>query len=107
MKEVLTGFMESGGDWERRKSSVPGVSLIRLPPTKRRPASLAVEINPLRENGQPMKKKGVMIMSRSELAAFRTLFSSERVEGLLLSIEEVVPRTFPDSAGEREEILEI
>ena len=63
LTETLRTFIEEGQDWERKHTSVKGVSIIRLPATKNRPASLAIDINPLGQNGLPMKKKGIMIIN--------------------------------------------
>ena len=62
----LKSLLETGEDWQRKATSVQGVSIIRLPASKTRNASLAVEINPINESGTPIKKKGVMIMSPNE-----------------------------------------
>lgn len=104
--DSLKAFMETGEDWERKNTSVKGVSIIRLPKTKTRPASLAIDINPVNERGLPMKKKGIMIMSRAELLAFRDVFASEKVDTLLKTIEEVTPTKKTAPAG-KEDVLQI
>ncbi len=106
LTESLRVFLETGEDWERKNTTLKGVSIIRLPQTKSRPASLAIDINPLNEKGVPMKKKGIMIMGRGEIVAFRELFNNEKVEALLASIEEVAPGK-KGSKSDKEEILEI
>ncbi len=89
--DTLRVFLENGDDWERKLTSIRGVTILKLPQTKSRPASLAIEINPLTEKGTPMKKKGVMIMGPSELNAFREIFNNEKVGVLLSSIESIAP----------------
>jgi hypothetical protein len=89
--ENLRVFLDTGEDWERKNTSLPGVSIIRLPATRSRPASLAMEVNPVDENGRPMKKKGIMVMGRGELLAFRQIFGNEKLEQLLNAVEEVLP----------------
>lgn len=59
-------------------TSIRGVTILKLPQTKSRPASLAIEINPLTDKGTPMKKKGVMIMGQAELNAFRESSTTRR-----------------------------
>jgi hypothetical protein len=88
----LKEFIEEGQDWERKNTSVKGVSIIRLPPYKNRPASLAIDINPVGENGLPMKKKGIMIMDSAELHAFREAFKNEKLDNLMKALEEVSGR---------------
>lgn len=87
----LRAFLDSGEDWERKNTSLQGVSIIKLPATRSRAASLAIEINPLDENGRPMKKKGIMLMSKEEMQAFRKVFGSDKLEVLMNAVEEVVP----------------
>ena len=106
LNEVLRAFLEGGEDWERKNTSVKGVSLIKLPGTKSRAPSLAIEINPVNEKGAPMKKKGVMIMSAVELSAFREIFSNPKVDGLIRSIEEITPGKKGQKSGP-EDILEL
>ena len=89
--ENLRVFLDTGEDWERKNTSLPGVSIIRLPATRSRPASLAIEVNPVDENGRPMKKKGVMVMSRGEMLAFQQVFGNGKLERLLGAVEAVLP----------------
>lgn len=89
LADSLREFIEEGQDWERKNTSVKGVSIIRLPQYKTRPASIAIDINPLGENGLPMKKKGVMIMSAAELQAFREIFKNEKLDNLVKTLEDV------------------
>jgi len=91
LTDTLRTFIEEGADWERRQTSVKGVSIIRLPATKNRAPSLAIDINPVGANGLPMKKKGIMIMNAAEMAAFRTTFNNEKVDGLIAALEDVLP----------------
>jgi len=91
LTDTLRTFIEEGADWERRQTSVKGVSIIRLPATKNRAPSLAIDINPVGVNGLPMKKKGIMIMNAAEMAAFRTTFNNEKVDGLIAALEDVLP----------------
>jgi uroporphyrinogen-III synthase len=89
LADNLREFIEDGQDWERKNTSVKGVAIIRLPQYRNRPASLAIDINPVNENGLPMKKKGVMIMSAAELAAFREIFKNDKLDNLIKTLEDV------------------
>ncbi len=106
LTDSLKALMETGEDWERKNTSLKGVSIIRLPKTKTRPASLAIDINPVTEKGTPMKKKGIMIMSRAELLAFKEVFNSEKVDILLRTIEEIIPER-KGANTEKEDVLQI
>jgi hypothetical protein len=100
MIDTLRVFLENGDDWERKMTSIRGVTILKLPQTKSRAASLAIEINPLTEKGIPMKKKGVMIMGQSDLKAFREIFNNEKVEVLITSIESIAPARKGVKGGE-------
>jgi len=86
--DTLRTFLENGDDWERK-------SIIKLPKTRTRPASLALELNPVGENGLPMKRKGYMVMNPTELAALRSLITSEKIDSLFEAITEVMPEKRP------------
>jgi len=87
--QVLKEFVAEGQDWERKGTSVKGVSVIKLPSMTNRPASLALDINPLNGQGLPIKKRGMMIMNAVEFAAFKETFSNLKLDNLIKAIEEV------------------
>jgi len=92
-EEKLIQFLKSGRDWERRATTVPGIFVLRLPGDGRRPASLAVELNPVDELGKPTKKRGLVLRSSSELEEFRKLINDEKLTTLMGKIDEVNPRS--------------
>jgi len=91
IKETLEAFLEEGKDWERKQTSVRGVSILRMPRTTTRPPTLAMEINPVDERGSQMKRKGIMIRSPRELEALRGVLSDPKVAGLMEALASVVP----------------
>ncbi len=58
LEESLTEFLEDGDDWERKKTSVDGVFILKLPEYKGNPPRLAIELNPTDSSGNPTKKRG-------------------------------------------------
>lgn len=107
LKDTLRTFIEEGGDWERKPTSVRGVAIIRMPGMKNRGPSLAIDINPVGENGLPMKKKGIMIMNGAELAAFRAVFANEKVDGLMAALEEVFPERKTVGKNQKPDVLQL
>jgi len=107
LTETLKTFIEEGGDWERKATSLAGVSIIRLPAMKNRPASLAIDINPLNENGLPMKKKGIMIMNATELAAFRAIFNNDKMNSLMGALEDVLPERKTAAKAKKADVLQL
>ena len=91
--EKLLQFLRSGRDWERRATTVPGIFILRLPEDGRRPASLAIELNPVDEAGKPTKRRGLVLRSSEELRAFRELINNEKLDTLMSRIDEVNPRS--------------
>jgi hypothetical protein len=104
---TLKTFIEEGQDWERKHTSVKGVSIIRLPATKNRAPSLAIDINPIGSNGLPMKKKGIMIMNAAEIAAFRAAFNNEKIDSLIAALEEVLPERKSSGKPAKPDVLQI
>lgn len=109
MEEKLRDFLKSGKDWERRSTTIPGVFVLRLPSDGRRPASLAVEINPVDESGRPTKRRGLIIRSSEELREFRSLVDHEKLPELMAKIDAVNPRAGAASRrrGAGEEAIEV
>jgi hypothetical protein len=107
LRDTLKSFLEEGADWERRQTSIKGISIIRLPATKSRAASLGIEVNPVGGNGLPMKKRGLMIMNSDELGAFIAVFANEKIRDLMRSIEDVVPERKAAGKPSRPDIVQV
>jgi hypothetical protein len=90
--ERLRQFLNDGGNWERKATNIPGAFLFRLPASKGRPASLAIEINPVDAYGSVTKKRGIVIRSNSELDEISRLLSHPKVSELSKKIDEVNPK---------------
>jgi hypothetical protein len=75
----LRQFLNEGRNLERKPTYIPGVFLFRLTSTRGRPASLAIEINPVGTSDSTTKKRGVVIRSAPELEEISRLLSHEKV----------------------------
>ncbi len=93
METRLADFLKSGKDWERKSTSVPGVSVLRMPPFRGSPARLSVELNPVDSSGRPRKRRGVILRSSEELAEYKKLIGDEKVASLLKNIDELTPKS--------------
>jgi hypothetical protein len=89
--ERLLQFLKEGKDWERKATSIPGVFLLKMPTFKGRPASLAVEINPVDSSGLTSKKRGVVVRSGIELEEINRLLSNTKLAQLAKGMDEVNP----------------
>lgn len=87
----LKGHLDSGEDWEKMETPIPGVSVVKIPATKTRPALLFLEINPLKDDGKPMKRKGLFIGSYDMAIKFRDILDDDKVFQLITEIEKVNP----------------
>ena len=104
-EEKLEEFLETGKDWAKVKTSVPGVFVLKMPGSKNREPSLSVEINPVDASGSPTKRRGLIIRSVDELLEFKDILGNEKVETLLEMLEDVNPGR-PESKQSKE-VIEI
>jgi len=104
-EEKLEEFLETGKDWAKVKTSVPGVYVLKMPGSKNREPSLSVEVNPVDASGSPTKRRGLIIRSVDELLEFKDILGNEKVETLLEMLEDVNP-TAPESKQSKE-VIEI
>lgn len=75
-EEKLEEFLETGKDWAKVKTSVPGVFVMKMPGSKNREPSLSVEINPVDASGSPTKRRGLIIRSVDELLEFKDILGN-------------------------------
>ncbi|TFG17772.1 MAG: hypothetical protein EU531_02440 [Promethearchaeota archaeon] len=95
----LREHLKNGKDWEKMATPVGGVSVVKVPATKTRPALLFLEVNPLKEDGKPMKRKGLFVGSKEMLIKFGEALNDDKVFQLIGEIEKVNPeRSTNDSA---------
>lgn len=104
-EEKLEEFLETGKDWAKVKTSVPGVFVMKMPGSKNREPSLSVEINPVDASGSPTKRRGLIIRSVDELLEFKDILSNEKVETLLEMLEDVNPGA--PEGKQSKEVIEI
>jgi hypothetical protein len=93
LEQRLRDFLRSGGDWERSRTSIPGVFVVKLPGRGPRGAELALEINPVDGQGQPRKRRGYMVRGKAELEELSRILSDARLARLAEALESVNPRT--------------
>ena len=96
----LNQFLNDGKDWEKKATNIPGVFLLRLPSFKRRPAALAIEVNPVGASGAVTKRRGILVRSSKELEEINKLLSHSKIAELAKLIDQVNPRTTADGGSE-------
>lgn len=88
----LKEHLENGADWEKMETPVAGVFVVKVPGTKTRPPILFLEINPLKEDGKPMKKKGLFVGNKEMLVKFGEALNDDKVYQLIGELERVNPK---------------
>ena len=89
MQSSLRDMLKFGRKWERLRVDESGVFIRKIPSSRDNPAYLAVEINPICENGIPINKMGIIIRNQSELDSIRNILSKSRVDEVIQEIESV------------------
>jgi hypothetical protein len=87
----LKEHLKNGNDWEKMETPVKGVSVVKVPATKTRPALLFLEVNPIKDDGKPMKRKGLFVGDREMLLKFSETLNDDKVFQLIGEIEKVNP----------------
>ena len=86
LTEDLRKAMEHAEDWERRKTSIPGIFLVKMPDKDLR---VMLMFNPPDDTGNPRKKKGLFFDDADTVEAAREAFPDERLDDLLAAVEKL------------------
>lgn len=103
----LKEFLDTGKDWTRRRTSIPGVFVLKLPVYKSAPSRLVVELNPINERGTPTKRRGLVLRTPSELNAFNDLYQYDKLVKLIDMLVEVNPKAGAGRARKDEDVIEL
>ncbi|MGI0087879.1 MAG: hypothetical protein ACREBI_07940 [Nitrosotalea sp.] len=106
-EDKISSFLNTGPDWGRLKTTIPGVFLLRMPAYKNIPTRLAVELNPVDERGAPTKKRGLVLRSKREIEQYKEIFQFDKIASLLENVEKVNPQVNKLAAKPGEDVLEI
>ena len=106
-EDKLSSFLKTGSDWERLKTSIPGIFVLKLPAYKSSPTRLAIELNPTDDSGAPKKRRGLVLRSSEELEEYKEIFQYDKLASLLKSVDSINPQLKKVSSKPDEEVLEI
>lgn len=87
----LRTHLEDAEPWEQMETPIVGATVIKMAPTKKFPKRIALALNPIKEDGTKLKKRGIYLFSVDELSMFRKLVLDSRLGDILKSLEEVNP----------------
>ncbi|MHA1373432.1 MAG: hypothetical protein ACTSR7_03960 [Promethearchaeota archaeon] len=92
IKTQLKEHLDKGNDWEKMETPVDGVNVVKVPATKTRPALLFLEINPLKDDGKPMKRKGLFVANKEMFVKFMDALNDDNTFKLIQELEQVNPK---------------
>ncbi len=104
--EKLKKFGKDMSEWEKMRTSVSGVSIVKLP-SKGEDLNFGLELNPVNEEGFPMKKKGIYITSINQWEAFKELFDSPKALDLITTITELKREKATGTSEQPKEVFEL
>jgi len=93
IKAQLREHLEKGDDWEKMETPVEGVYVVKAPATKTKPSVLYLEINPLKDDGKPMKRKGLFVSNKEMFVKFMDVLNDDNTFKLIQELEQVNPKT--------------
>lgn len=92
-------IMKNAREWEMKKTSIPGIFLVRLPSKEFR---VKLVFNPIDEAGNPRKRKGFYFGDIETVKSARAAFLDDRLESLVTAIESITGETTKKGPGEEE-----
>jgi len=101
--EDIKSMMKDASEWTRRKTTIPGIFVVRMPGTKLRVMLL---FSPTDEAGNPRKRGGLFFADMDTVQQARRAFPDERLDALIAAVQQVNGPRSRDSQGEGE-VLEI
>jgi len=107
IENKLAAFLSEARDWERRPTNIPGIFLLKLPSSRYRQASVAIEINPVDVTGAATKKRGIVIRSASELNQFNNILADQKLIELARRIDAVNPKQKEEVGTTGSDVFEI
>lgn len=106
-EDMLKDFLETGKNWGRMKTNLPGVFVVKLPAYRSSPKRLAVEINPVDASGNPTKRRGLFLRSAEELESFKQILDEEKLSRLLILLDSVNPISEDRRRKTEEDVIEL
>lgn len=82
----LEEHLRNGDDWEKMETPIPGVYVVKIPESKTLKTRLNLELNPLKNDGKTIKKKGLFVNSKEMFVKFSELFLDEQVFQIIQAI---------------------
>ena len=105
LAERLKEFGKEMKEWEKKKTSVSGANIIKLPGDE---TNFGLAINPLKEDGTPYKRKDLIVTSIEQWEAFKEIFANTKAFDLMQSMNNMkAQRAAASEESEEEEVFEV
>ena len=89
LAEKIKKAMEHADDWEKKKTSIPGIFLVRMPEKDLR---VMLMFNPPDEDGNPTKKKGMYFADQETVEAGKLAFPDPNLPVLVDAVTKINER---------------
>ncbi len=97
--EGVQKAMEHADDWEKKRTSIPGIYLVRMPEKDLR---VMLMFNPPDEEGNPRKKKGLFFEDIETVEAAKAAFPNPGLPQLVEAVARVNQKAGKKPADEGE-----
>ena len=88
LEQKIIEALESVEPWQRVPTSLEGAYLVKTP-AKGNDGTIMVEINPINERGNPMKRRGLFLRHSIELGSFLEVMQNERLDEVLKALDNI------------------
>ncbi len=99
LAEGIRKAMENADDWEKKRTSIAGIFLVRMPEKDLR---VMLMFNPPDSEGNPTRKKGLFFADKETVDAARVAFPNPSLNALVEAVEKVNERAGKKPSDESE-----
>ncbi len=97
LAEDIKRTMKNAGDWERKRTSIPGIFIVRMPDKEFR---VMLMFSPIDEAGNPRKRRGLFFGVMDTVEAARKAFPDERLDALVAAVQKINGSPGPKRASD-------
>ncbi len=99
--QTLKESMEHADDWDKRKTPIPGIFVVRVPDKKLR---LKLEFNTPDSSGNPTKRRGMYFEDMQTVDAAKEAFGSSKLKDLVNALSVINKGRVGSNEPEEEKI---
>jgi len=88
LKQEIINTMVNAKMWMRKPTTAKGIFLIKVPQGTEG-EKVMIEINPVNDQGIPIKRRGLFLSDVNQLREFSKVFSSEKAVKAVKAVQEI------------------